>query len=134
MAAKRKSEAKNIAPMGISILRDDLKTALEPVATALSEELAALLAAVLDGRKRKTFDSLRRRLARPFPLFSNVLLNTSCSQAVMRLVNAGRGWSPRCRGVKHRRSFRKRSPLGKDRGLRQMKTMTGCRPTQPPSF
>ncbi|MFL9862180.1 hypothetical protein PQR72_41785 [Paraburkholderia madseniana] len=53
MAAKRKSGMKNIVPTGISFPGDDLKQALKPIATALSEELAALLAAVMDGRKKK---------------------------------------------------------------------------------
>jgi len=48
MAAKCKSEGENIAPRETSRSSDDLKAAIEPVATALTEELAALLAAVLD--------------------------------------------------------------------------------------
>jgi hypothetical protein len=54
MAAKRKSEGKNNAARDTSRSSDDLKAAIEPVAIALTEELAALLAAVLDGRKKKT--------------------------------------------------------------------------------
>lgn len=67
MAAKRKSEVKNIAPAGISNPGDDLKQALKPIATALSEELAALLAAVMDGRKKKTLDRLSQALGEALP-------------------------------------------------------------------
>ena len=67
MAAKRKSVVKNIAPKGISIPGDDLKQALKPIATALSEELAALLAAVMDGRKKKTLDRLSQALGEALP-------------------------------------------------------------------
>ena len=66
MAAKRKSEMKNIAPAGISN-PGDLKQALRPIAAALSEELAALLAAVMDGRKKKTLDRLSQALGDALP-------------------------------------------------------------------
>ncbi|NPT56341.1 hypothetical protein [Paraburkholderia elongata] len=67
MAAKRKSKVKDIASTGISISGDDLKQALKPIATALSEELAALLAAVMDGRKKKTLDRLSQALSEAVP-------------------------------------------------------------------
>jgi hypothetical protein len=67
MTAKRKSEMKNIESRGISNPRDDLKTTLAPIAVALSEELAALLAAVLDGRKKKTLDRLSQALSEAVP-------------------------------------------------------------------
>jgi hypothetical protein len=67
MAAKRKSEGKHIAPRNASRPDDHLKAALEPVATALTEELAALLAAVLDGRKKKTLDRLSQALSEAVP-------------------------------------------------------------------
>ncbi|MGF6923206.1 hypothetical protein OKW28_007403 [Paraburkholderia sp. 40] len=52
MAAKRKSALRSITSSGIPTLREGLKTQLAPIATALTEELAALLAAALDdGRK-----------------------------------------------------------------------------------
>lgn len=67
MTAKRKSEVKNITSPGISFPGDDLKQALKPIATALSEELAALLAAVMDGRKKKTLDRLSQALGEALP-------------------------------------------------------------------
>ncbi len=67
MVAKRKSEMKNLVPTEISIPGDDLKQALKPIATALSEELAALLAAVMDGRKKKTLDRLSQALGDALP-------------------------------------------------------------------
>jgi hypothetical protein len=67
VVAKRKSEMKNIVPPGISIPGDDLKQALKPIATALSEELAALLAAVMDVRKKKTLDRLSQALGDALP-------------------------------------------------------------------
>jgi hypothetical protein len=68
MAAKRKSEGKRISPRDTSRPSDDLKAAIEPVATALTEELAALLAAVLDGRKKKTLDRLSQALSEAVPM------------------------------------------------------------------
>jgi hypothetical protein len=67
MAATRKSEGKNIASRETTRPSDDLKAAIEPVATALTEELAALLAAVLDGRKKKTLDRLSQALSEAVP-------------------------------------------------------------------
>lgn len=67
MAAKRKSKVRNIAPGETSRASDELKAAIEPVATALTEELAALLAAVLDGRKKKTLDRLSQALSDAVP-------------------------------------------------------------------
>jgi hypothetical protein len=67
MAAKRMSSSKSINPSGFPGPRDDLKPALAPIATALTEELAALLAAVLDGRKRKTLDRLSQALSDAVP-------------------------------------------------------------------
>ena len=68
MAAKRKAEGKHISPSDTSRPGDDLKAAIEPVATALTEELAALLAAVLDGRKKKTLDRLSQALSEAVPM------------------------------------------------------------------
>jgi hypothetical protein len=65
MAAKRKSGGKHIAPRETSRPSDDLRAAIEPVATALTEELAALLAAVLDGRKK--LDRLSQALSEAVP-------------------------------------------------------------------
>lgn len=67
MAAKSKSASKSINLPGFPSPRDDLKPALAPIATALTEELAALLAAVLDGRKRKTLDRLSQALSDAVP-------------------------------------------------------------------
>lgn len=67
MATKRKSGLTSIKPSGVPNLRDDLKPALAPIATALSEELAALLAAVMDGRKKKTLDRLSQALGEAVP-------------------------------------------------------------------
>jgi hypothetical protein len=58
---------KHIAPRETSRPSDDLRAAIEPVATALTEELAALLAAVLDGRKKKTLDRLSQALSEAVP-------------------------------------------------------------------
>jgi len=46
---------------------DYLKPALAPVAAALTEELAALLAAALDGRRKKTLDRLSQALSDAVP-------------------------------------------------------------------
>jgi hypothetical protein len=67
MAGKRKIEGKNVAPGETSRPSDNLKAAIEPVATALAEELAALLSAVLDGRKKKTLDRLSQALSDAVP-------------------------------------------------------------------
>jgi hypothetical protein len=67
MAAKRKSASKSINPSGFSSPRDYLKPALAPIAIALTEELAALLAAALDGRKKKTLDRLSQALSDAVP-------------------------------------------------------------------
>ena len=67
MAAKRKSASKSIDPSGFPSPRDYLKPALAPIATALTEELAALLAAALDGRKKKTLDRLSQALSDAVP-------------------------------------------------------------------
>jgi hypothetical protein len=67
MAAKRKSASKSINPSGFPSPRDYLKPALAPIATALTEELAALLAAALDGRKKKTLDRLSQALSDAVP-------------------------------------------------------------------
>jgi len=58
MTAKRKSAATSNGPPAVPDLADGLELALAPVATAMGEELAGLLAAVLDGRKLKTRDRL----------------------------------------------------------------------------
>ena len=67
MAAKRKSASKSIDPSGFPSPRDYLNPALAPIATALTEELAALLAAALDGRKKKTLDRLSQALSDAVP-------------------------------------------------------------------
>jgi hypothetical protein len=67
MAAKRKSASKSINPSGFPSPRDYLKPALAPIAIALTEELAALLAAALDGRKKKTLDRLSQALSDAIP-------------------------------------------------------------------
>src|SRR5258708_26312337 len=56
-----------IDPSGFPSPRDYLKPALAPIATALTEELAALLAAALDGRKKKTLDRLSQALSDAVP-------------------------------------------------------------------
>lgn len=58
MPKKRKSASKSSPPLRVQGSRNGLTHALEPVATVLAEELAALLAAVLDGRKKRTLDRL----------------------------------------------------------------------------
>ncbi len=67
MPRKRKAAPKvtnqDVAPR----TRDDLKPALAPVATALTEELAAPLAAALDGRKKRTLDRLSQALSDAVP-------------------------------------------------------------------
>jgi hypothetical protein len=67
MAAKRKSASKGVNPSEFPSPRDYLKPALAPVAAALTEELAALLAAALDGRKKKTLDRLSQALSDAVP-------------------------------------------------------------------
>lgn len=67
MAAKHKSGKRSIAPAETSRASNELKAVIEPVATALTEELAALLAAVLDGRKKKTLDRLSLALSEAIP-------------------------------------------------------------------
>ena len=69
MAAKRKSALKSISPSGTPTLRDDLKRGLAPIATALTEELAALLAAVLDDGRKQTLDRLSQALSDAVPEF-----------------------------------------------------------------
>jgi hypothetical protein len=56
-----------INPSGLPSPRDYLKPALAPLATALTEELAALLAAALDGRKKKTLGRLSQALSDAVP-------------------------------------------------------------------
>jgi hypothetical protein len=67
MAAKRKAASKSIDPSEFRRPRDHLKPALAPIAIALTEELAALLAAALDGRKKKTLDRLSQALSDAVP-------------------------------------------------------------------
>jgi hypothetical protein len=67
MAAKRKSTSKSINPPEFQVPYDHLKPALAPIAIALTEELAALLAAALDGRKKKTLDRLSQALSDAIP-------------------------------------------------------------------
>ena len=67
MAAKRKSALNGINLSEIPGPSDGLGAALAPVATALAEELAVLLAAVLDGRKKRTLDRLSQTLSDAVP-------------------------------------------------------------------
>ncbi|MFM0630459.1 hypothetical protein [Paraburkholderia xenovorans] len=67
MAAKRKSALRSINPSGIPTLRDDLKTEFASIATALTEELAALLATVLDDGRKQTLDCLSQALSDAVP-------------------------------------------------------------------
>jgi hypothetical protein len=67
MAAKRRSASKSINPSAFPSARDHLKPALAPIAIALTEELAALLATALDGRKKKTLDRLSQALSDAVP-------------------------------------------------------------------
>jgi uncharacterized protein (DUF2267 family) len=69
MAPKRKSELTSINPSRIATLRDDLKTELAPIATALAEELAAQLAAVLEDGRKQTLDRLSQALSDAVPEF-----------------------------------------------------------------
>jgi hypothetical protein len=67
MAAKRKSALRSINPSGIPTLRDDLKPELASIATALTEELAALLATVLDDGRKQTLDRVSQALSDAVP-------------------------------------------------------------------
>jgi hypothetical protein len=67
MVAKRKSALKSINLSGNTPLRDDLKPELAPIATALTEELAALLATVLDEGRKQTLDRLSQALSDAVP-------------------------------------------------------------------
>jgi CheY-like chemotaxis protein len=69
MAAKRKSALRSIGPSGIPTPLDDLKTQLASISTALTEELAALLATVLDDGRKETFDRLSQALSDAVPEF-----------------------------------------------------------------
>jgi hypothetical protein len=63
MAAKRKSALRSINPSGTPTPLDDLETQLAPISTALTEELAALLAAVLDDGRKQMLDRLSQALS-----------------------------------------------------------------------
>ncbi|MBC8742788.1 hypothetical protein F6X40_40665 [Paraburkholderia sp. UCT31] len=67
MATSRKSALKRINQSEIPGTGDKLGPALAPVAVALAEELAVLLAAVLDGRKKRTLDRLSQALSDAVP-------------------------------------------------------------------
>jgi hypothetical protein len=67
MAAKRMSASNTINSSGCPSPCDDLKLALAPIAVTLTEELAAVLAAALDGRKRRTLDRLSQALSDAVP-------------------------------------------------------------------
>jgi hypothetical protein len=69
MAVKRKSALRSINPSGIPTRFDDLKTQLAPISIALTEELAALLAAVLDDGRKQTLDRLSQALSDAVPEF-----------------------------------------------------------------
>src|ERR1700693_809886 len=106
MAAKRKFALKSIDPSGFPSPRDYLKPALAPIATALTEGLAALLAAALDGRKKKTLDRRSQALSDAVPellqrAFEHELLANSvvASERRATLVAAlSAGDTPWCRG------------------------------------
>ena len=92
LAAGYQSGMKNIGPMGISNPRDDLKATIAPIASTLSGDLAALLAAVLDGRKKKTLDRLSKALSEAVPLLleraieGELLANGDAHERRSRLV------------------------------------------------
>ncbi|MFP3566632.1 hypothetical protein [Paraburkholderia sp. SIMBA_030] len=67
MAAKRKSVLSSINPSEVPSLRDDLKPELAFIATALTEELAALIATVLDDARKQTLDCLSQALSDAVP-------------------------------------------------------------------
>lgn len=69
MAAKRKSALRSINQPGTPPPLDDLKTQLAPISTALTEELAALLAGVLDDRRKPMLDRLSQALSDAVPEF-----------------------------------------------------------------
>ncbi|WP_148662401.1 hypothetical protein [Paraburkholderia phytofirmans] len=91
MPAKRKSASASTQPPAVPDLADGLKLALAPVATALGEELAGLLAAALDGRKLKTGDRLAEALNLAFPevllkAFRQELLSSDADARARRVV------------------------------------------------
>ncbi|MFL9898930.1 hypothetical protein PQR71_12335 [Paraburkholderia fungorum] len=69
MAAKRKSAVRTISPSGTPTPLDNLQTHLAPISIALTEELAALLATVLDDGRKETFDRLSQALSDAVPEF-----------------------------------------------------------------
>jgi hypothetical protein len=69
MAAKRKSEVRNANQSGTPTPLDDLKTQLAPISRALTEELAALLAAVLDDGRKQMLDRVSQALSDAVPEF-----------------------------------------------------------------
>ncbi|TDN66795.1 hypothetical protein, partial [Paraburkholderia sp. BL10I2N1] len=89
MATSRKSAFKRINQSEIPGTGDKLGPALAPVATAFAEELAALLAAVLDGRKKRTLDRLSQALSDAVP----ELLRRAVEQ---ELLAGGEADSERC--------------------------------------
>jgi hypothetical protein len=69
VAEKRKTALRSIRPLGTPTPLDDFKTQLAPIATALTEELAALLATVLDDGRKQTLDCLSQALSDAVPEF-----------------------------------------------------------------
>jgi hypothetical protein len=67
MVAKRKSALRSINTSGIPTLRDDLKPELASIAAALTEELAALVATVLDDGRKQTLDCLSQAFSDAVP-------------------------------------------------------------------
>jgi hypothetical protein len=105
MAAKRKSALRSINPSEIRTLLDDLKSQLTPISTALTEELAASLAAVLDDGRKQTLDCLSQALSDAVPeflqrAFEQELLasgkSSSDCRALLATVLRARMSVPRC--------------------------------------
>ena len=86
MAAKRNSALKSINLLGNAPLRDGLKAELAPIATALTEELAALLATVLEDGRKQTLDCVSQALSDAVP----ELLQRAFEQELLA------GQKPRC--------------------------------------
>jgi hypothetical protein len=91
MTANRKSAAKSTESPVVPDLTYGLKLALAPVATAMGEELAGLLAVMLDGGKLKTRDRLAEALNRALSevlskAFSQELLSSNGDARTRRVM------------------------------------------------
>jgi hypothetical protein len=76
MPANQRLEGKHNSSNETSGSSDDMRPVITSLATTLTEELAALLAAVLDGRKKKTLDRLSQALSEAMPtLLSRTIEN-----------------------------------------------------------